>query len=101
MERFVKGDIVVVRFPFSDLSSSKKRPALVIADLSGDDYILAQITTSREDEYSIEIKELSKPSVVRVNKLFTADRSLIFYKLSSLRKNMMDAVKEEVIKMFI
>jgi len=33
MERFVKGDIVVLPFPYSDFSASKKRPALVLADL--------------------------------------------------------------------
>ena len=37
MGRFVKGDVVVVPFPFSDLSNSKKRPALVVTQLSGDD----------------------------------------------------------------
>lgn len=36
MERLVKGDIVVVPFPFSDLSNYKKRPALVITTLKGD-----------------------------------------------------------------
>jgi len=45
MAKFVKGDIVVVPFPFSDLSNSKRRPALVIADLTGDDVILCQITS--------------------------------------------------------
>ncbi len=34
MERFVKGEVVVVWFPFTDLSDSKKRPALVLADLN-------------------------------------------------------------------
>ena len=45
MGRFIKGDVVVVPFPFSDLSQSKKRPALVLADLTGDDLILSQITS--------------------------------------------------------
>jgi len=31
MGAFVKGDVVVAPFPFSDLSSTKKRPALVVA----------------------------------------------------------------------
>ena len=37
MGKFVKGDIVVTPFPFTDLSSNKKRPALIVADLQGDD----------------------------------------------------------------
>lgn len=54
MEKSVKGDVVVLPFPFSDLSASKKRPAVVVATLSGDDVILCQITSeARVDEYSI------------------------------------------------
>ena len=45
MAKFVKGDIVVIPFPFSDLSQSKRRPALVIARLEGNDSILCQITS--------------------------------------------------------
>ncbi len=45
MEEFIKGDIVVIPFPFSDLSGRKKRPALVIADLVGEDIVLCQITS--------------------------------------------------------
>ncbi len=52
MEEFVKGDIVVLPFPFSDLSKSKKRPALVAAILEGDDIVLCQITSeARVDSY--------------------------------------------------
>lgn len=45
MEKFIKGDVVILSFPFSDLSSSKKRPALILADITGDDYIMIQITS--------------------------------------------------------
>jgi mRNA interferase MazF len=44
MGKFVKGDVVIIPFPFSDLSGNKKRPAFVVADLSGDDIIVCQIT---------------------------------------------------------
>jgi mRNA interferase MazF len=73
MGGFVKGDIVVLNFPFSDLSAVKRRPALVISDLDGDDIILCQITSSaKTDKYSIKIEEndfingkLSVESVIR------------------------------------
>lgn len=45
MAKFVKGDVVVVPFPFSDLTQAKRRPALVITALEGDDVILCQITS--------------------------------------------------------
>jgi hypothetical protein len=58
MARFVKGDVVVVPFPFADLSEAKRRPALVVADLAGDDLILCQITSQYvKDSYSILLDE--------------------------------------------
>ncbi len=57
MERFIKGDVVVVPFPFSDLSNSKKRLALFLANLKDDDLILSQITSKNIfDSYSINIE---------------------------------------------
>ena len=54
MGGFVKGDIVVLNFPFSDLSGTKRRPALVLADLAGNDIILCQITSiATKDNYAI------------------------------------------------
>ena len=49
MERFVAGDIVVVPFPFSDLSGNKRRPALIVATLKGDDMILCPLTTTKRE----------------------------------------------------
>jgi len=40
MGKFIKGDVVVVPFPFSDLTGTKRRPAFVVTDLPGDDVIL-------------------------------------------------------------
>lgn len=54
MEKFVKGDVVVLPFPFSDLSNSKKRLALIVANIEGDNIILCQITSeARFDDYLI------------------------------------------------
>jgi mRNA interferase MazF len=84
MARFMKGEIVVVPFPFSDLRSSKRRPALVVASLKGDDVILCQITSqTSSDGYSVPLDgtdfasgSLSQPSNVRPNRIFTADTRL-------------------------
>ena len=58
METLMKGDVVIVPFPFSDLSSSKKRPALVAASLESEDIILCQITgEDRIESYSIMLDD--------------------------------------------
>ncbi|MBI2176468.1 type II toxin-antitoxin system PemK/MazF family toxin [Candidatus Woesearchaeota archaeon] len=106
MEKLVKGDIVVVPFPFSDLSASKKRPALVIASLTGNDLILCQITSKAKfDGYSISLAGadfekggLNVPSRIRPNRLFTADNSIILYKAGSLRQGKINEVEEALVR---
>jgi mRNA interferase MazF len=94
MAKFVKGDVVVVPFPFSDLTQAKRRPALVIATLEGDDLILCQITSQFiKDSYAILIDDkdfetgsLKQTSNVRPNRIFTADSHIILYKVGNLKK---------------
>ncbi len=104
MEEFVKGDVVVI--PFSDLTNTKRRPALIIANLQGDDFIMSQITSqARVDNYSIILyKEdfvkgkLNLVSLIRPNRLFTIDKSLIENKVGFLKKEKLNKVIEKVCK---
>ena len=105
MAEFVKGDIVVIPFPFSDLSEMKKRPAFVVSKLTGDDVVLCQITSQTvKDKYSISLSKsdfsignLSVNSNIRPNRIFTADRNIILYKVGNVKENK----KKEVIKKII
>jgi len=101
----VRGDVVVVPFPFSDLTEAKRRPALVLAELDGDDRILCQITSQQfRDKYAIPTDEsdfeegsLRKMSNIRPNRIFTADCKIILYKAGHLRSDKIDAALKKVI----
>jgi mRNA interferase MazF len=106
MERFVKGEVVVVAFPFSDLSLSKRRPALVLADLHGDDIILCQITSKTiKDIYSISVDSddfisgnLKQQSNIRPNRIFTADKNIILKKVGKINTSKYNEVLEILIE---
>ena len=44
MEGFVKGDVIVIEFPYSNLKSVKRRPVLILKVPKGEDVIVVQIT---------------------------------------------------------
>jgi mRNA interferase MazF len=102
MGKFVKGDIVVIPFPFSDLSASKNRPALILADLPGNDVILCQITSqNKKDSLAIPLTPadlktgaLIKLSYIRPNKIFTADEMLIIRQVATVN----DATYQKVVQ---
>jgi mRNA interferase MazF len=106
MAKPVKGDVVVVPFPFSDLTQAKRRPALVISELEGDDLILCQITSqSIKDNYAIsldnkdfETGSLKQSSNVRPNRLFTADSHIVLYKVGNLKIEKLHEVIEKVVE---
>ena len=105
MGKFVKGDVVAVPFPFTDLTGQKKRPAFVVVPLRGDDVILCMITTrSKRDEYSIDLTSthfveggLPEPSVIRPNRLFTADTKIIDSKRGRATPSKSNEVIEKII----
>lgn len=91
-------------FPFSDLSQSKRRPALVLAVLAGDDVILCQITSQAvRDSYALPLLDadfaqgnLTQPSNIRPNRLFTADSGLILYSVGSVKASKLNEVIEQI-----
>jgi mRNA interferase MazF len=104
--KFIKGDVVVIPFPFSDLSQSKRRPALIIASLAGDDAILCQITSKTiQDIYAISIDDndfdagsLKQPGNIRPNRLFTADNHIVLYRAGHIKNNKLNQVIEKLVE---
>ena len=98
------GAVVLVSFPFSDLSQSKLRPAVVLADAGRGDWILCQITSKPySDPQAVRIANddfltgaLHVTSYARPGKLFTANRRLIVKELGILKnepfKSTIDAI---------
>jgi mRNA interferase MazF len=105
MAKFMKGDVVVVPFPFSDLTQAKRRPALVISALEGDDLILCQITSQYiADNYAVSLTDkdfqtgsLKQPSNARPNRIFTADDHIVLYRVGGLRVEKLNEIIEKVI----
>jgi mRNA interferase MazF len=102
------GVVVLVRFPFSDLSSSKLRPALVVAAAGGTDWILCQITSNPySDPAAVALTAgsfaeggLPRESFVRPVKLFTASESIIVRPAGRLNSRAHRAVVEAIVNVF-
>lgn len=109
MAGFIKGDILVIPFPFSDLSQNKKRPAFVLANLPGNDIILCQITSRfKKDKFIIELSHddfingsLPVQSYIRPNRIFTADKKIILRKAGSVNKHIADLVIQKLVALLV
>ena len=93
MVALAAGAVVLVLFPFSNLSRSKLRPTVVLAHAGWEDWILCQVTSNPySDARAIELSEkdfrtgsLKIESYARPGKLFTANRDLIVRQVGSLK----------------
>lgn len=101
-----KGDLVLVPFPFTDLSSTKNRPALVLLD-NNEDVTLAFITTQKRwfKEWDLNLEPnvqngLKKASIVRLAKITTLEKSLILGKLGTLSQEKLDDLQEKLRQLF-
>ena len=98
-----RGDIVLVPFPFTDLTSSKRRPALVVSPDSfnnhGQDVVLVAITSQGPSDGAVALEPadfvdnpLPKASFVKVAKIFTMHSALILKQLSALHAERLDEI---------
>lgn len=91
-------DVVVVPFPFTDRSTTKRRPALVLSDAKTfnkrvGQSVLAMITSARNSDWPLDVAiedldsaGLPSASVVRM-KLFTLDHQLVIRRAGALAQN--------------
>ncbi|MCF8301814.1 MAG: type II toxin-antitoxin system PemK/MazF family toxin [Bacteroidales bacterium] len=109
--KYKKGDIVIIGFPFSDLTKIKKRPALIISNEivnKTGDYLMVQITSKlHNDQLSLEMnrgdflgeKELPLESWIRLHKIFLLNESLIISKNTAVTAGFLDKFIERITKL--
>jgi mRNA interferase MazF len=103
------GSVILIPFPFSDLSQSKIRPALVLANAERGDWILCQITSKpyadrraiRLDGADFVSGGLELTSYVRPGKIFTANEALTIENIGQLRADKLRVVLKAVAELFL
>lgn len=112
--RFRRGDVVLVPFPFTDLTDVRQRPGVVVsADWFNDsrpDLVLAAVTSRipaslGSDELLISGPDLAEAglpsdSIIRAGKLFTIDRSLVRRTLGSAPDSLISLLNEKIRAVF-
>ena len=99
------GSVILVPFPFSDLSNSKLRPAVSLADAGKGDWVLCQVTSRQySDPRAVELNSgsfqrgsLHLISYARPGKLFTANQSLMLRQVGVLKDDALKQIIDAVI----
>ena len=106
--RFDAGDLVLIPFPFTDLSGTKRRPVLVLSPAAYNrrsrDLIVCGVTSNlRNRANSVELDRsgllsgtIPARSLIKVDKLFTLEQSLAIRKLSRITPGLLAAVRSRL-----
>jgi len=92
MNRYAAGDLLLLSFPFTDVTAAKRRPALVLIDLGDDDIVVARVTSQlAHTSFDVGLVDWQRegllfPSVVRVHKVATLEKQLVERKLGKLTR---------------
>jgi mRNA interferase MazF len=93
MANYKLGEIVLIKFPFTNNLDLKKRPALIIKDTDDGDVIVCRITSKPyHSSFDVELKNweqngLQLPSVIRVHKMASLEKNMIDRKLGEVDDN--------------
>lgn len=98
-----KGEIILIPFPFTDLSGSKLRPAVVLG-IEKADVLVCFITSQISKDYQPNLliqpnttNGLKKKSLIKVSKLATINKSLIIGVLGELSPNEIVEINQALI----
>jgi mRNA interferase MazF len=102
----IAGDVVLLNFPFSDLSGSKLRPAVVVAVVDLGDFIACQVSSRPiSGRPSLELKAtdfvaggLNRVSFALPGKLFTANRTIVAKRVGRLNDSVKDQIREKIVR---
>jgi len=101
-----KGDIVLIPFPFSDLSGAKNRPAVILIETE-EDVTVAFITTQVKWNSGFDVllhpcnlNGLKKISLIRLNKLATIDKELVIGRLGALNEPDIELLNRNLVRIF-
>lgn len=109
--QFKQGDIVLVPVPFTDLSEAKQRPALIISNdnynAKVEDIVVCGITSNIKDEdFSIVIDQKDMAdgimpflSRIKADKLFSLNKNIISRRLGRVKKEVLNNVRKEILKL--
>ena len=99
-----KGDIVLISFPFTDISGNKNRPAIILIN-SDEDITVCFVTTQLkwQSDYDIIIQpslsnRLKKTSLIRLNKFATLDKNMVIGLLGELDNNYIEILNRNLIE---
>ena len=98
----VKGDIILIPFPFTDLKGQKKRPAIVLTS-DNSDVTVSFITTKLKWYSKLDIKlkpsennGLKKPSMIKLNKIATIEKELVVGILGKMKYQKIDELNQKL-----
>lgn len=105
MDKLNFGDIVLLKFPFTDNRTFKKRPALIINDFKDGDIIVCRITSqiyqTGNDVFIDDWKKcgLKLPSVIRVHKLATLEKDMVEVVMGQIDNSIKEIVQTIISKL--